>query len=73
MTVSEIINELSVSAREQLAEVPGFPVKIGGMPVRGWGAARTELAEAGVIGPLGGLTTRGAAVTDRIKAQSERF
>lgn len=75
MTVSEIIKNMTPDARTLLAALPGFPVKVGA-PVRPETARRYvagELKELGVVGPLGGLTIKGAAVVDRIKAESEPF
>jgi hypothetical protein len=77
MTASEIIKQLSPAARSSLAGVPGSPVAVGAVPVHAgvrFGAViADELRRAGVIGPRGGLTIRGAAVADRIKAESEPF
>jgi hypothetical protein len=75
MTVSEIIKQLTPSAQRALAEIPGYPVKVGA-PVRRDTARRyvaDELKELGVVGPCGGLTVKGAAVADKIKAENEPF
>lgn len=72
MTVSEIIKNLSPAARTSLAEVPGYPVKVGAVP-RAAAGGRETLQAMGVLGPGGGLTIKGAAVVDRIKAESEPF
>lgn len=74
MKASEIIKNMTPGARALLAAIPGFPAKVGAVPnCKIGGALDEELRGAGVTGQRGGLTIKGAAVVDRIKAESEPF
>jgi len=70
MTASEIVKSLSPGAREALTKVPGYPVAVGAKVETG-ALLADELRAAGVIGPRGGLSIKGAVVTDRLKAWAE--